>query len=149
MKILYSDPIKCSIEKEFDGEFCNLEYVLNNSDFVSINCLLTESTRHLISENEFKMMKASAFLINTSRGAVVNEIALINALKNKIIAGAGLDVFEDEETVNPEFYKLKNVVLTPHIASATNEARIEMAKIAAENIVDLLIKKIEPKFKVK
>lgn len=149
MKILYSDPIKCSIEKEFDGEFCNLEYVLNNSDFVSINCLLSESTKHLISEQEFKMMKPTAFLINTSRGAVVNEFALIDALKNKIIAGAGLDVFEDEENVNPEFYKLKNVVLTPHIASATNEARIEMAKIAAENIIELLIKKTEPKFKVK
>ena len=149
MKILYSDPVKCSIDKEFGGEFCNLEYVLNNSDVVSINCLLTEETKHLISEKEFKMMKPSSYLINTSRGAVVNEAALINALQNKIIAGAGLDVFEDENNVNPEFFKLKNVVLTPHIASATNEARIEMAKIAAENIINLLVKKEEPKFKVK
>lgn len=149
MKILYSDPVKCSIDKEFDGEFCNLEYVLNNSDFVSINCLLSDQTKHLISFNEFKMMKPTSFLINTSRGAVVNELALIDALKNKTIAGAGLDVFEDESTVNPEFYKLRNVVLTPHIASATNEARIEMAKIAAENVVELLVKKVEPKFKVK
>ncbi|NBO17316.1 MAG: D-glycerate dehydrogenase [Proteobacteria bacterium] len=149
MKILYSDPVKCSLEKEFGGEFCNLEYVLNNSDFVSLNCLLSPETKHLISHKEFKMMKPTAFLINTSRGAVINENALIDALKNKIIAGAGLDVFEDENIVNPELYKLKNVVLTPHIASATNEARIEMAKIAAENIVDYLIKNQEPKFKVK
>ena len=149
MKILYSDPVKCSIDKEFGGEFCNLEYVLNNSDFISLNCLLTEDTKHLISEKEFRMMKPTAFIINTSRGAVINEEALLNALRNKTIAGAGLDVFEDESTVNPEFYKLKNVVLTPHIASATNEARVEMAKIAAENIVEYLIKKTEPKFKVK
>lgn len=149
MKILYTDPVKCSIDEQFGGEFCNLEYVLNNSDFVSLNCLLTEQTKHLISAREFKMMKPSAYLINTSRGAVVNESALIDALKNKTIAGAGLDVFEDENTVNPEFYKLKNVVLTPHIASATTEARIEMAKIAADNIVNYLLKKEEPKFKVK
>ncbi len=149
MKILYSDPVKCSIEKEFGGEFCNLEYVLNNSDFVSVNCLLTEQTKHLISFNEIKMMKPHAFIINTSRGAVVNEIALIEALKNKTIAGAGLDVFEDEENINPEFFKLKNVVLNPHIASATNEARYEMAMISADNIVNYLIKKEIPKFKVK
>lgn len=149
MKIIYSDPVKCNVESLFDGEFCNLEYVLNNSDFISINCLLSENTRDLISEKEFKMMKPSSFLINTSRGAIVNENSLIKALKEKQIAGAGLDVFLDEKNVNPEFYKLKNVVLTPHIASATFEARIEMAKIAAENIIEVLINKTEPKNKVK
>lgn len=149
MKILYTDPVKCNLEEKFNGEFCNLEYVLNNSDVVSLNCLLNDQTRHLISEREFKMMKPTAFLINTSRGAVVNESALLDALKNKSIAGAGLDVFEDENNVNPEFFKLKNVVLTPHIASGTLEARIEMAKMAAENIINYLVKKEEPKFKVK
>ena len=149
MKVIYSDPVKCSIDSEFEGVFCNLENILNNSDFVSINCLLTESTKHLISEKEFNMMKPTAFLINTSRGAVVDEKALIVALKNKTIAGAGLDVFENENEMNPEFYKLKNVVLTPHIASATLEARIEMAEIAANNIVDVIIKKIDSKNKVK
>ena len=94
-------------------------------------------------------MKPTAYLINTSRGAVVDEKALIAALKNKTIAGAGLDVFENENEMNPEFYKLKNVVLTPHIASATIEARIEMAEIAANNIVDVIIKKIDSKNKVK
>lgn len=149
MKILYTDPVRCNLDEKFNGEFCNLEYVLNNSDVVSLNCLLNEQTRHLISEKEFKMMKPTAFLINTARGAVVNESALLDALKNKTIAGAGLDVFEDENNVNPEFFKLKNVVLTPHIASATLEARVEMAKMAAENIVNYLVKKEEPKFKVK
>jgi len=149
MKILYTDPVKCNLDEKFNGEFCNLEYVLNNSDIVSLNCLLNDQTRHLISEKEFKMMKPTAFLINTARGAVVNESALLDALKNKIIAGAGLDVFEDENNVNPEFFKLRNVVLTPHIASGTLEARIEMAKMAAENIVNYLVKKEEPKFKVK
>ena len=95
MKVIHSDPVKCSLDSEFEGIFCDLEKVLNNSDFVSINCLLTESTKHLISTKEFNMMKPTSFLINTSRGAVVDEKALIVALKNKTIAGAGLDVFEN------------------------------------------------------
>lgn len=146
MKILYTDPVKCEIDKEVDGQFCNLEYVLNNSDFVSLNCLLTDQTRHLIGSKEFAMMKPTAYLINTSRGAVINELALIEALKNNVISGAGLDVFEDESLVNSDFYKLTNVVLTPHIASATYEARIEMGFIAAQNIIDFLVKKENPKF---
>lgn len=149
MKVIYSDPVKCNIDKEFEGVFCNLEKVLNNSDFVSINCLLTESTKHLISEKEFNMMKPTAFLINTARGPVIDEKALIVALKSKTIAGAGLDVFENEKEMNSEFYKLKNVVLTPHIASATLEARNEMAQIASNNIIDVLIKKIISKNKVR
>jgi len=146
MRILYTDPVKCEIDKELDGQFCNLEYVLNNSDFVSLNCLLSDQTRHLIGEKELRMMKPTAYLINTSRGAVISELALIEALKNNIIAGAGLDVFEDESLVNPDFYKLTNVVLTPHIASATYEARTEMGLIAAQNIIDFLIKKETPKY---
>jgi glyoxylate reductase len=149
MKILYTDPVKCEIDKELDGQFCNLEYVLNNSDFVSLNCLLTNETKHLIGEKELKMMKPTSYLINTSRGAVVNELALIEALKNNIIAGAGLDVFENENEVNKDFYKLQNVVLTPHIASATYDARTEMGTIAAQNIIDLLVKKEAPKYIVK
>lgn len=149
MKILYTDSVKCEIDEDLEGQFCNLEYVLNNSDFISLNCLLSEETKHLIGEREIKMMKPTAYIINTARGAVINEIALINALKNNIIAGAGLDVFENENEVNREFYKLQNVVLTPHIASATNEARIEMGLIAAQNIIDLLINKQIPKYIVK
>lgn len=149
MKILYTDSVKCEIDEDLEGQFCNLEYVLNNSDFISLNCLLSEETKHLIGEREIKMMKPTAYIINTARGAVINEIALINALKNNFISGAGLDVFENENEVNREFYKLQNVVLTPHIASATNEARIEMGLIAAQNIIDLLINKQIPKYIVK
>jgi len=149
MKILYTDPVKCETDTEVDGQFCNLEYVLNNSDFISLNCLLTDQTRHLIGSKEFKMMKPTAYLINTSRGAVINELALIEALKEGIIAGAGLDVFENEKEVNKEFYKLQNVVLTPHIASATLEARTEMGYIAAQNIIEYLINKENPKYIVK
>ena len=94
-------------------------------------------------------MKPTSFLINTSRGAVVNEVALIEALQNNIIAGAGLDVFENENDVNPEFYKLQNVVLTPHIASATFDARTEMGYLAAQNIIEYLVKKETPKYIVK
>jgi len=149
MKILYTDSVKCEIEEDLELQFCNLQYVLNNSDFVSINCLLSEETKHLIGEKEFRMMKPTAYIINTARGAVINELALIDALKKNIIAGAGLDVFENENNVNSDFYKLQNVVLTPHIASATNEARIEMGIIAAQNIIDLLVNKQIPKYIVK
>ena len=149
MKILYTDSVKWEIDAELDGQFCNLEYVLNHSDFVSLNCLLSDETRHLIGEKELKMMKPTSYLINTSRGAVINELALIEALKNNTIAGAGLDVFENENEVNKEFFKLQNVVLTPHIASATYDARTEMGLLAAQNIIDLLVKKENPKYIVK
>jgi len=149
MKILYTDSKKCDIDNETESLFCNLEYVLNNSDFVSLNCLLNEQTRHLIGERELRMMKPTSYLINTSRGAVVDEKALITALKNSIISGAGLDVFEDESNLNPEFYKMQNVVLTPHVASATYEARTEMGYLAAKNIIDYLLKKETPKYQVK
>lgn len=149
MKILYTDSVKCEIVEDLEVQFCNLQYVLNNSDFVSINCLLSEETKHLIGEKEFRMMKPTAYIINTARGAVINELALIDALKKNIIAGAGLDVYENENNVNSDFYKLQNVVLTPHIASATNEARIEMGLIAAQNIIDLLVNKQIPKYIVK
>jgi glyoxylate reductase len=148
MKILYTDSNKCEVDQGIESEFCNLEYVLNNSDFVSLNCLLTESTKHLIGTKELKMMKPTSYLINTSRGAVVDELALIEALKGNIIAGAGLDVFENEREINKEFYNLPNVILTPHIASATYESRIEMGQLAALNIVNFLIKKEIPKYKV-
>jgi len=149
MKVLYTDSNKCDVDAELETQFCNLEYVLNNSDFVSLNCNLTKETRHLIGSTELKMMKPTSFLINTSRGAVVNEVALIEALQNNIIAGAGLDVFENENDVNPEFYKLQNVVLTPHIASATFDARTEMGYLAAQNIIEYLVKKETPKYIVK
>lgn len=146
MEIYYSDPQShFEAEKLLDAKKVDLETLLGIVDIVSLHCNLNESTHHLINENQFKLMKPDALLINTSRGAVVNEKALIKALQNNIIAGAGLDVFEDEPTINSELKNLNNVVLTSHIASSTLEARIEMSNMAVSNIIDVLIKNVPPK----
>ena len=120
----------------------SIDDLLRQSDIVSLHVPLLESTHHLINEQTLKKMKPTAFLINTSRGPVVDEVALVNALKNKIIAGAGLDVFEFEPKISKGLVKLKNVVLTPHIASARMSVREEMAKITAQNIIDFFDGKI-------
>jgi len=114
------------------------------SDFVSVHVPLIPATRHLISAKEFGQMKPTAILINTSRGPVVDEVALVEALKVKKIAGAGLDVYEHEPQLTPGLVDLPNVVLTPHTASATHEARSAMSKIAAENIIAALEGKQPP-----
>jgi len=149
MEILYSDPI-AHFEGEalLDAKKVELNKLLENSDFVSVNCNLTEETKHLIGEQEFRKMKPTAYLINTARGPIVNEEALACALKENIIAGAGLDVFENEPKINHTLLKLENVVLTPHIASATFEARIEMATMTAENVIDVLINNKPPRYLV-
>lgn len=113
-----------------------VDEVLSSSDFVSLHVPLNESTRHLINKEKLSLMKKDAFLINTSRGQVIDEEALVDALVNQSIKGAGLDVFEFEPNVNPKLKELKNVILTPHIASASIEAREEMSKISAQNIID-------------
>ncbi|MCA9356327.1 D-glycerate dehydrogenase [Candidatus Nomurabacteria bacterium] len=138
MKILYTDVNRNEqIEKELDATYCDSpDALLPQVDFVSLHVPLLDSTRHLINENHLKMMKPTAFLVNTSRGPVVDEKALEFALKNKVIAGAGLDVFEFEPKISSGLKKLQNIVLTPHIASASNETRDQMAEIAANNIVD-------------
>ena len=99
---------------------------------------LLESTMHLINEEKLKLMKPTSFLINTSRGPVIEEAALEAALTAKTIAGAALDVFEFEPHISPELVKMENVILTPHIASASIEAREQMAELVAENIIDFL-----------
>jgi lactate dehydrogenase-like 2-hydroxyacid dehydrogenase len=125
-----------SIENSGVAEFVpSIEELLKQSDIVSLQVPLLDSTYHLINEERLKMMKKTAILINTSRGPVVDEVALVKALKNKTIAGAGLDVFEFEPKLAKGLTKLPNVILTPHIASARMSARNEMATIAAENIV--------------
>ncbi|HXK53000.1 D-glycerate dehydrogenase [Candidatus Nomurabacteria bacterium] len=145
MKILYSDPKEhIDIEKECDAKKVELEELLTNSDFVSLNCPLIESTRHLINQKELELMKPTAYLINTARGPIVNEAALYEALKNNTIEGAALDVFEDEPSLYNGLTSLNNIILTPHIASATREARIQMARMAAQNIIDVLIKGTAP-----
>ena len=140
MNVVYYD-IKRNetLEKENGAVFYpSIEEVLKISDFVSIHVPLLESTHHLINEERIKMMKPTAYLINTSRGPVIDEVALVRALQNKVIKGAGLDVFEFEPKLSKGLAKLDNVIITPHIASSTTEDRNEMSVTAAQNIIDCL-----------
>lgn len=140
MKIYYYDVARRpDLEKELGVEYLELEELLRVSDFISIHVPLTPETRHMISEKELKLMKNTAILVNTSRGPVVDEKALLKALKEGWIAGAGLDVFE-EEPLPPDhpFISLPNVVLTPHIGSASHDTRNRMAEYAAEGIIKVL-----------
>ena len=138
INIIYTDVVRNDqLEKECDAVFCSsVEELLPKSDFVSIHVPLMDSTHHLINEARLKMMKRTAYIINTSRGPVIDEKALVTALQNKTIAGAGLDVFEFEPKLSAGLAKLSNVILTPHIASASIEARNDMSIIAAQNIID-------------
>lgn len=120
-----------------NAKYCStLDELLYVSDFVSLNVPLTDETRHLIDADALKKMKPSAILINTARGPVVDELALADALKNRTIRAAGLDVFENEPSVCPQLLALDNVVLAPHNGTATIDARIEMSRFAARNIVN-------------
>ncbi len=137
MRIKYYDVTRSEdLEKEIDCEFCeSLEELLGESDVVSLHAPLLPSTHHLINAERLTLMKPSAYLINTSRGALVDETALVEALKNKTIRGAGLDVFENEPELADGLIELDNVVLAPHIASASEETRNKMAEIVAENMI--------------
>ncbi len=115
-----------------------LDRLLATSDVVSLHVPLTPETRHLIGQPELARMKRSAYLINTTRGPVVDEAALAWALKNRIISGAGLDVYEREPEIHPDLLPLDNVVLAPHLGSATTETRTAMADLAARNVVAVL-----------
>jgi glyoxylate reductase len=140
MRVIYYDVVRNEHTETATGAefFPSVDEVLKLSDIVSIHVPLLETTRHLMNAERFKLMKKTAFLVNTSRGAVVDEAALVRALKDKIIAGAGLDVYENEPHLAPGLAELHNVVLTPHIASATKESREEMAHLAAESVIDAL-----------
>lgn len=139
MNILYADhhPNK-KLERETDAKFVDKKTLLKESDFISLHVPLTPDTKHYIGENEFRIMKQEAILINTSRGPVVDEKALIQALKDGEIWGAGLDVYENEPGLEPGLAELNNVVLLPHVGSATIETRTNMGMIAAKNIVQVL-----------
>lgn len=127
------------IERELGAVYCSTpEEVIKGADVVSLHVPLLPTTKHLINKERLEMMKKSAYLINTSRGPVVDEVALVDALKNNVIAGAGLDVYEYEPKLAKGLAKLENVILTPHIASARTFARNEMARLAAQNIIDVL-----------
>lgn len=114
------------------------EAVLKEADVISIHVPLLDSTKHLINKERLAMMKPSAYIVNTSRGPVIDEVALVDALKNKVIKGAALDVFENEPKLAPGLAELPNVVITPHIASATEETRSKMSEMAAQAIIDAL-----------
>jgi glyoxylate reductase len=138
MKIIYSDAVRApeNVEKELKAEHRDFNALLGESDFVSVHVPLLPETRGMFDAPKFYRMKPTAFLINTSRGSVVDEAALVHALETGKIAGAGLDVYENEPFIHPGL-KRPNVVLTPHIASASLETRTRMACMAAENVTAL------------
>jgi len=137
MKILYTDEFRLPPEKEQElrATFVSLEQLLKESDFVSLHVPLMASTKHLIGKKQLEMMKKTAVLVNTSRGPVVDERALVEALKNQTIFAAGLDVYEEEPRLAPGLADLDNVTIPPHIASASIDTRAKMATMAASNII--------------
>ena len=144
MNIIYNNrhQLPKSIEKKLNATFVTFDQLLENSDFLSIHTSFNNDNFHLIDSTELKKMKKTSFLINTSRGGIINEVSLIKALKNKWIAGAGLDVFEKEPLPNQnELSKLKNVILLPHLGSATVQTRERMSKVAAINLHNILANK--------
>lgn len=146
MKIIYNDVNQVpQLEQDLGAEFrATTEDVLREADVVSIHVPLLPSTTHLINKERLALMKPSAYLINTSRGPVIDEAALVDALKNGVIRGAGLDVFENEPALAPGLAELPNVVITPHIASASDETRNKMSEMAAENVLAFLRGEIPP-----
>jgi glyoxylate reductase len=146
MRILYHSRHRASeaVERELDANYVDRESLLRESDYLSLHVPLTPETRHLIGAEDLRRMKATAFVINTSRGPVVDEEALVAALRDGAIAGAGLDVFEAEPRVHPALLGLPNAVLMPHVGSATGETRLKMALLAAENLLVALEGKRPP-----
>jgi len=146
MRVLYWTPRRKpeSLEREMAMIHVPLDQLLKEADFVSLHSPFRPETRHQIGAREFALMKPTAFLINTARGAIVDEAALARALKKRQIAGAGLDVFEHEPDVTPGLLAMPNVVTTPHLGSAVMEVREQMANIVVDNILALLDGKTPP-----
>lgn len=146
MKIIYNDVKRSDIlEKDMDAVYKETtEDVLKESDVVSIHVPLLPTTTHLINAERLGLMKRSAFLINTSRGPVIDESALVSALKNGVIRGAGIDVYEFEPELAKGLIDLSNAVITPHIASASDETRAKMSEIASQNVLDFLAGEVPP-----
>jgi len=140
MRILYTDAVRAPAEVEaaLDARFVDKETLFRESDFVTLHVPLLPETRHLIDAAELRMMKRTAYLVNAARGPVVNEAALVQALSEGWIAGAGLDVYEEEPKIHPGLLSLPNVVLAPHIASASRDTRLAMATLAVRNCVAVL-----------
>lgn len=140
MRVLYYDPnrLPASDEASLGISWTPLDTLLGESDFVSLHARLTPETRHLIGAREFQLMKRTAYFINSARGPLVDEKALVHALKEGQIAGAGLDVFEHEPRPHPALLDMPNVVVTPHVGSAVSELREAMANVVVDNIVAIL-----------
>ena len=140
MRVLYYDLVRPApaLEQELGAQFVDPETLLREADFLTLHVPLTPETHHLIGAREFGMLKPTAFLINAARGKCVDEAALVEALESKRLAGAGLDVFEHEPYVQPALLSLPNVVLAPHVGSATAATRLAMAMLAAENLLAAL-----------
>ncbi len=140
MRVLYYDTVRAdaAAERELHATAVDMETLLRESDFVTLHTLLGPATRHLINERTLRLMKKTAVLVNAARGPVVDEAALVRALSERWIAGAGLDVFEEEPTIHPGLLPLRNVTLAPHIASASGETRIGMAMLAVRNCLAVL-----------
>ena len=146
MKIAYSNrrPVAPALEAELGASVMSLDELLATSDVVSINCPYNPTTHHLIGAAELATMKPTAYLINTARGPIVDEAALAVALQAGEIAGAGLDVFEEEPKVHPGLLECENAVLIPHLGSATMETRAAMARLAAHNAINVLSGGVPP-----
>ena len=139
MRVLYCDKVQNeAIEQAVGAERVEFDTLLAESDFVCVHVNLDETTRHLIGARELGLMKPTAYLVNSSRGPVIDEAALVEALRSGEIAGAGLDVFEDEPALKPGLAELPNVVIPPHLGSATIGTRTRMATLAAANLVAML-----------
>ncbi len=140
MRVLYHDAVRAdaAVERELSATATDLETLLREADFVTLHTNLTPETRHLIGERTLRLMRKSAIIVNAARGPIVDEAVLAQALREGWIAGAGLDVFEEEPRIHPDLLPLQNVVLAPHIASASRDTRIAMATLAVRNCVAVL-----------
>ena len=140
VRLVYADPRRLppAEEEQFGATHLSFDDLLREADFVSLHPQLSPQTRHLMSDRQFALMKPTAFVVNTSRGPVIDEAALIRALKDKKIAGAGLDVYEHEPQVSPELTAMPNVVLTPHLGSAVLALREGMAHVVVDNTIALI-----------
>jgi glyoxylate reductase len=140
MRVLYHDAVRADapVERELRAHATDLETLLREADFVTLHTNLTPETRHLVGERTLRLMRKSAILVNAARGPIVDEAALARALREGWIAGAGLDVFEEEPRIHSDLLSLQNVVLAPHIASASRDTRVAMATLAVRNCVAVL-----------
>ncbi len=150
MRVVYYDTRQApsDVEEALNARFVPLDDLLRESDFVSVHTVLDKDTRHLVDARAFGLMKRSAYLINAARGPIVDEKALVKALKTKKIRGAGLDVYEWEPKMAPGLSSCQSAVLAPHLASASLETRTKMGEMAAQGLIDGLVSKIRSPYRV-